>query len=217
MARSPSLSMTPARGEAGAFDPRRSGRAPFGSASDLRSPRSRGAVGGRSRRRDRRDGARQAAGVALHGSARRRALAKGLSCCGRDLVAGDGERAVGVGASSLSPRKLPPAARASVRPRMVMCWGRWSRRAPWAVQLQERAMGRGRSSGHRGRGRAKRRFVARVGGRRRAPVDRWSAACVSQSRRSAGRARSRRSLDFSGGVSLGRPDASVCPLGFVRP
>lgn len=50
--------------------------------------------------------------------------------------------------------------------------------------VAERVMGRGRSSGNRGRGRGSRRFVARVGSRRRAPVDRWSAGCVSQSRRS---------------------------------
>ncbi|CAN2536488.1 hypothetical+protein [Methylocapsa aurea] len=65
---------------------------------------------------------RPAAGVALHGSARRRALAKGLSHGGRDLVAVDGERAVGVGASSLSPRKRAPGSARLGPSDALMCW-----------------------------------------------------------------------------------------------
>ncbi len=110
-----------------------------------------------------------------------------------------------------------PAVRASVRP---------MRRCAGVGGLGER---RGRSGcrarhgpravvgGDRGRGRGNRRFVARVGSRRRALVDRRVGGMrLAVAGRSGERARSRRSRDFSGGVSLSRPDASVCPLGFMR-
>lgn len=158
---------------------------------------------------------RPAAGVALHGSARRRALAKGLSHGGRDLVAVDGERAVGVGASSLSPRKRAPGSARLGPSDALMCWGaslverrgrsgRGARHGPRAIVGGDRGRGRGIDGSSRA--------SAVVGALRSIE---GSAGCVSQSRQSGDHARSRRSLDFSGGVSLGRPDTSVCPLGFV--
>ena len=166
---------------------RRSGRAPFGSACRTGARRDLAGRGQpipplRSARRLPAGGRRSPAWLGATSSA-----GQCLSHGGRDLVAVDGERAVGVGASSLSPRKLAPGSARLGPSEELMCWGRRCRSSAMGGPVAERVMGRGRSSGHRGRGRGNRRFVARVGSRRRAPVDRWSAACVSQSRRSGAR------------------------------
>lgn len=103
----------------------------------------------------------------------------------------------GFRARSLSQRSWLPAVRASVRP-MRCCAGAESSSAG-RFGLGARHGPREIVGGDRGRGRANRRFVARCGSRRRAPGRSQGAGCVSQSRSSGKHARSRRSLDFSGG------------------
>lgn len=158
------------REEAGTTIPvSRAGR-PFGSASDLLAAISR-RRGLQSRRCDRQDGSpaggrRSPAWLGAEASAGQGSLARRARprrcrwrarCRGESLVAVSEKLAPG--SARLSPSDAP------------MCWGgglveRHGR------SVAECVMGRGRSSGNRGRGRGSRRFVARVGSRRRALVDR---------------------------------------------
>lgn len=203
-------------GEAGAFQSRRSGRAPH----------------------------RKRVGFALAAISRRRGPSKSRRCDRRDGSTVGGRRSpawlgakASAGQGSLARRARPRRCRWRARcrggslvavsekagsrqcaPRSVRCadvLGRRSRRALWAVRSRRASWAAGGRRGIEAEAAAidgSSRASAVVGALRSIE---GSAGCGSQSRRSGDHARSRRSHDFSGGVSLGRPDTSVCPLGFV--